>query len=355
MRKYPYLQYLTEAEIQVLCAAVQSGYVHPTANLALAEGANRVGATTELAARSIHEENPHWLLHQRARLLDTTDFTNASSALGEIRAYGALLEAGLRVRPTPSVNGKAVLPDFEVDAGDGTAIVEVHSRQMAPTEREALADFHQELARKAEENRTKGKNITMDHTDIAPLGHGDPAKAGDSVLTNAISKIASIKQNEKQIDATKPFVLWLDLQDPTVWGLPVSDAQLAPCFTDWHDGQVGAGAFWYALYGQKDDPMLDMGGCDYVTRPMLHDGRFVRPTNISAVVLSLPDTTVLMEHPAANKPLSPLLRAGLIRLPYFKMELSLMEWRPGLVKDMVALQHASVDAAAAALLATNSP
>lgn len=66
----------------------------------------------------------------------------------------------------------------------------------------------------------------------------------------------------------------------------------------------------------------------YVTRPMLHDGRFMRPTNISAVVFSLPDTTVLMEHPGATKPLSPLLRGGLIRLPYFKMELSLMEWRP---------------------------
>lgn len=355
MRIYPYLYNLSETEIQALRAAGRGGHVHPTANLALAEGLDRVVAITDLAAKTIQRMNPGWLTGQRGRLLDTTDFTNASSALGEIRTYGALLEAGLEVSPAPSVPGKPVVPDFEVGAGDGQVIVEVHSRQMVPAERQALSDFHDGLVAKAEENRAKGTRVTMDAASAAPLGHGDPNKPGDSVLTNAISKIAGIKQNEKQIDPAKPFVLWLDLQDPTVWGLSVSDAQLVPCYTESRDGLVKTGAFWYALYGRKDDQMLEMRGLDYVTQPMLHDGRFVRPTNISAVVFSLPEATVLMEHPAPANPLPALFRAGLLRLPYFRMELSLIEWRAGLVELMVGSQRATVDAAASALLAINPP
>ena len=50
------------------------------------------------------------------------------------------------------------------------------------------------------------------------------------------------------------------MQDPTVWGLPVSEEQLAPLYTENKDGEVGTGALWFALYGRKGDSMIETEG-----------------------------------------------------------------------------------------------
>jgi hypothetical protein len=52
--------------------------------------------------------------------------THASSAIGEIRAYGALLDMWITVTPGPKVSYSKVSPEFGVDNGDGDVIVEVH-------------------------------------------------------------------------------------------------------------------------------------------------------------------------------------------------------------------------------------
>lgn len=99
----------------------------------------------------------------------------------------------------------------------------------------------------------------MDTVSIAPLEPPDLTKASDSFLTNAITRIAGIKGKETQIDPAKPFVLWIDLQDPTVWGTSIDDSQLVPVYS-LPDGHVGSGALWYALHGRKNELMLEMRG-----------------------------------------------------------------------------------------------
>lgn len=369
MLKQDYLGILTPQEIENLRAARKDGWTHPVASLALANGGNYVAGNTHLAARQLHGKDLVWLKGLRNRLLDTTDFTNASSALGEIRAYGALLEAALAVQTAPIISGKLVAPEFEADAGDGPVIVEVHSRQMAPGGRAALAHLDQDLharhaaaVSKSNESGRPRPIVTTGVTGVAPLGAPDPTRKGESVLTNAISRIASIKEKEKQIDAMKPFVLWLDLQDPMVWALPISEEQLSPIFTESKDGHVGSGALWFALYGRKRDPMMEMQGFDYHTRPMLHDGRFHQimkvhggPTRITAVVYSLPEATVLMENPSPVIALPPAFRGALLRTPHFRLDLSICEWTPGLVKATVNNQRRTTAAAAKALIALNPP
>jgi hypothetical protein len=350
-----FLGKLSTAEIECLRNAARDGMRHPTAALALANMPNQVRTNTERAARAISHVNDPWLDGLKPRLLDTKDFTTASSALGELRAYGALLEAAFAVKPAPVVIGKKVVPEFEVDAGDGPVIVEVHSRQLDGEQAQALAAHHEETRDAVEKAKSANPNkplIMMSPVSVTPMGAPNPDKAGDSILTNAISRICSTKSGERQSDPNKPFVLWLDLQDPTVWGLPISDEQLAPLWTQ-RDGAIGSGALWFALYGRKDDPMMEMRGCDYREITMLHDGRFALSNRVSAVIYSLPSLTVVMEHPSPALPIPPLSRSFLLKLPFFALDRSVCAWEPGLVQSYLALQRETVAATAKALVASN--
>lgn len=356
-----YLGVITPAELDQLRSARQPGRTHPV--VALAADSTFESANTERAAQEITIVDRPWLVAQRSRLLDTTDFANASSALGEIRAYGALLEASFTVNPQPQVPGKKVIPEFDVDAGDGSVIVEVYNRQMDPSVSAAIAqaEFDVRAGKGMRSVAGSQASITIgEPVSVTPYGVPDPKKQGESVTANVISRVASVKKNETQVDPAKPFVLWLDLQDMTIFGLSVSEEQFEPLYTEPTDGEVGSGGFWFGLYGRKGDDRIEMRGRDYSTTPMLHDGRFYQlvqghPTRVSAVVFSLPEATVLMEHPEPVLPLPPRFRASMLRTPHFRLDLSLCDWEPNLVKDTVGNQLRTVRAAAQALQATNPP
>jgi hypothetical protein len=356
-----YLGVITPDEIERLHKSVAAEVRHPLIALGKAAKPHEVATNTENAARHIFRKNPDWLTRLKTRLIDTSDFTNSSSALGEIRAYGALLETAMAVKPKPAVPGKKVSPEFEVDAGDGAVIVEVHSRQLDPVQAEEIAEHRRKHRAEhkiaVEEARKAGEKgvVTSAAIGVMPLGAPNPKKAGDSVLTNAISRICNIKKEEKQIDPAKPFVLWLDLQDPVVWGAAIAEQQLSPIYSEFRSEGVESGALWFALYGRKGDPMIEMRGCDYRQIAMLHDGRFALSAKISAVIYSLPRTTVLMEHPAPARPLPPNFRASLLNLPFFALETSVCEWTPGLVTQYLDYQRKMVSEAAKALVAFNPP
>lgn len=368
-----YLGIISETEIQILSRAAKDGVRHPVAALALAEEAHQVGINTKSAARQIARKNQPWLSALKTRLIDQSDFTNSSGALGEIRAYGALLETWMKINPQPSVPGKNVVPEFEANAGDGAVIVEVHSRQLDEDDAEAAAEHnrmlnarHQAEVQKEQSAKSGKTVITTAVSTVAPFGAPKSDKTGkykegDSILTNAISRIAGIKNNEKQVDPSKPFVLWLDFQDPTVWGLPIADEQLAPLYSESKDGKVETGPLWFALYGRKGDPMIETEDFTYRVRNMLHDGRFSQtikahggPTRVSAVVYAMPRATVLMENPFPVLPLPPNFRAELLKLPFFCLDRSICEWRPGLVKARIEIERETVQAAAEALVAFNA-
>jgi hypothetical protein len=356
-----YLGVVTANEIDQLHTSIPAEAHHPLIVLAKATKPHDVATNTENAARSILRKDQNWLTKLKPRLLDTSDFTNSSSALGELRAYGALLDTAMAVSPNPGVPGKKVMPEFEVNAGDGAVIVEVHSRQLDPAQAKAITE-HRKMHRAEhkialEEAKKAGEKgvVTSSTIGVVPLGAPDPRKPGDSVLTNSISRICGIKNEEKQIDPEKPFVLWLDLQDTTVWGVSLPEQQLSPIFSQFRSEGVDSGALWFALYGRKGDPMIEMRGCDYHQIAMLHDGRFTLSLKISAVVYSLPRTTVLMEHPAPARPLPPKFRASMLNLPFFALERSVCEWTPGLVAQYLHYQRTMVAEAAQALVASNPP
>lgn len=336
---------------------------HPLRALALSNPPSQVSSNTELAAKLIAEKNPSWLTAIKTRLVDTTDSANASSALGEIRAYGALLETWMNITPGPAVPGSNVSPEFEVSHGDGAVIVEVHSRQLDSDQVDVLNNHRQELdarhavnVQQALSSGRKGSVVTTGVVEVFPYGAPTPGKAGDAVTTNAISRIASVKGKEHQIDPAKPFVLWLDLQDETVWGIPVADENFSPAYSQMNEGYVDAGIFWNALYGRKGDPLLLSKGYNYDSMPLAHEGRFYQtikggPSRVSAFIFSLPRATVLMENPNAPHPLPPKFRAAILKLPFFRLDISLIDWEPGVVSSLITAQRRALVAAEGALKA----
>ena len=108
-----YLGVLTPNEIDRLHASISAEARHPLVTLAKATKPHPVAANTENAARSILRKDKNWITKLKPRLLDTSDFTNSSSALGEIRGFGALLNTAIAVNPKPGVPGKKVITEGE--------------------------------------------------------------------------------------------------------------------------------------------------------------------------------------------------------------------------------------------------
>jgi hypothetical protein len=363
-----YLGIITAQEIEALRNAKRPRMIHPLVHIALAprDGKYRslTAFNTEFAAQHINSKNPDWLKALHSRLIATDDFTHAASALGEIRAYGALLETWMTVTPAPPIPGSNASPEFQIDNGDGEVIVEVHSRQLDEEQAVSLdagavdlRERHAKAVEKAKEAGAPGNVVTTDEAEVFPTGTPRPDEKGDSVLTNTISRVARIKSCEKQVDPDKPFILWLDFQDFGVWGSSLCDQQFSPLYSENMEGYVGSGAFWFALYGRRGDPLLESRGYAYRSIPMAHEGRFYQtmtkshggPTRVSAVVYSLPHATILMENPNAAKPLPPRVRAALLKMPRFRLDLSILEWEPGLVSRLVESQREIVVRATAAL------
>lgn len=365
-----YLGIITAQELEALRRARRPGITHPLVNIAFAAeeaGARKLTAVnTEQAARLISSKDIGWLKSLHPRLIAADDFTHAASALGEIRAYGALLETWMTVTPAPSVEGSNVSPEFQIDNGDGEVIVDVHSRQLDNKQTASLdanatdlQERHARAVENAKESDTPKNTVTTATTEVFPTGAPKPNKEGDSVLTNTISRIARVKECEKQVDPNKPFILWLDLQDFGVWGPGIADEHFSPLYSECKEGHVGSGSFWFALYGRKGDPLTGSQGYDYRSIPMAHEGRFYQTmtkshglaTRVSAVVFALAHATILMENPNSAKPLPKRVRAALLKMPRFRLDLSILEWEPGLVSALIQAQRRIVLTAAAELKA----
>lgn len=111
------------------------------------------------------------------------------------------------------------------------------------------------------------------------------------------------------------------------------------------NGALLSGGYWHALYGRKNDVLMEMQGRVTKTNTMKHDGRYYQKmkhdgqTRTSAFVFSSPKTTAIMENPSAPFPLTTAFRRHLIDLPRFDIGLSLANWSDGLVAQTLLAQR----------------
>lgn len=266
---------------------------------------------------------------------------------------GSLIEAGLRVTPGDKDRTGAhgnTEPEFIVDTNGEEIVVEVWTRTGDRADPARIAREHQASARS--EKLSRGRTIATSMAVHVPFGVPQAGKAGDSVLTNTISRLASVKKDEHQARTSKPFVVWVDLQGEALTF--DHSSSLSPLST--FNGEMYSGGYWCAFYARKGDVLFEGDRYRSVgSSRMLHEGRFYQikkngdPTQTSAFILSSPESTAVFEHPNAGLPIPDDLRTELIDLPAFDLEKSILNWAPGLVASTVKAQRDWIQAIASAM------
>lgn len=322
-------------EIDLLKRMRRKDRRHPLQRLFPQERDDDVTANTSLALETIFERDHNWIRSKKRKLSSIDNFEAASSLLGEIRAYGSLLAAGLQTRPARA--GGESEPDFLVE---NNVFIEVHTKQSEPSEAYALERFN--LRDKASISVSRG---------IHPNSPFGAPTRDDSTTRIAIQKLAQIKQEEeekkKQFSNLYPSILWLDFQDE-IWNLIIG-ADAAEPVTLWND-EYYSGPLWYAFYGWKGAPVFQ--GETKLQRPrrivgrMEHEGRFRRGTKVDAVVASFPRDTIILENPFSEKPVQPWIREKLARIRNYNPEYSFVNWPDGNLSKRIASEKDSLEALA---------
>ena len=348
----------SEDEIERVCQApFYAGNRHPTWYPLRLDQAN-LQAIDYCLNRSVVEiqQSGHetWLRKQVQRLLDLDDYSNATAALAEIRAFGALIEAGLSVAPVSLQKGFST-SDFHIDIDELIIEVEVAAKHQDHDQDQLEEAIYSAIGKK-EKNFPEGvehsayttghANVQMVASEHHPGGVPDPNKPNDSVQTNLISRVCGIKGSEEQFSDGGPSILVIDF---TAFGgregarlLFGTSEQAAPIISG-HQG-LTSGALWYAMYGWKGAPVLEESSARHVQMP--HDGRFrltgSQKSKLSAVLLVLPCTVVLFENPWPIHRLPDKVRLAMCRYPWFDLIHSVGDWRIGDVERKVKLQKGMI-------------
>jgi hypothetical protein len=332
-------------------APLYMGMRHPTWFPLYYEKQRAIDYLVHSAVRNICQEShgQSWLRDLTSRLLDQEDINNASSALAEIRAYGGLLEAGFAVTPIPRHDDAT--PDFYIDAGDGQVTVEVFAKHQDKEQDDILNAVHSGsgiLPDSVEHNvRTSGNvSIATSIVELTPAGRPNPAKPQDSIQANMISRVCAIKQNEKQIPEDYAALLVMDF---THFGGPIGAeflkaGQTAPIESG-HRG-ITCGSIWYAMYGWKNAPVFEEGSHKVIR--MGHDGRFRlsgnKKSKLTAILVVLADSAVLLENPWAIHRLPDRARLALCRFPWFDLSRSIADWHLGDAEKHIAISYSMIEA-----------
>lgn len=316
---------LKDSEIERITNTTLKDRCHPVKRLLYprdrVERDFQVIANTERALRHLRQHHPQsqWLEDLKPRLLNIDDYSTSSGALGEIRALGYILEAGISVKPI-SGNGA----DFWVEDNQEKILIEVHSKQLHRQQSESLEKFYNDLRNEITKSDRKTGWVIGEHNTVP---FGKPQKH-ENVAENAISKLSAIKPTEHQMSTNSTSILWLDFQDE-VWDLLDTVDRVLPIRT-WN-GAFYSGELWYAFYGWKDAPIFEEFRFDLPSFlcqqvKMRHEGRFRNSTKLDAVIISFSRNTLILENPFSEKAIKPSLWKKLVFLPWFNFEYSYTNW-----------------------------
>ena len=325
---------LSESEIENIRNTSIKDRCHPVKRLLYPKDRGerdfQVIKNTERALRHLQQHHTQWLRNLKPRLLNIDDYSNSSGALGEIRAFGAILEAGISVEPIIE-NGA----DFGVEDNQEKVFIEVHSKQLHDKESESLEKFYNDLRNERTESDRNTGWVIAEHRTVP---YGKPQE-GENVTENAISKLCAIKQREHQMSTDYTSIIWLDFQDE-LWELLDTVDRVLPVRT-WNRAFY-SGALWYAFYGWEDAPIFEHFRLDRLLGDvvkMRHPGRFRNSTKLDAVIISFSRNTVILENPFSKKAIKPSLWKKLIFLPWFNFEYSYTNWPAVNLRQRIELEQ----------------
>ena len=326
---------LSDEEIQIIeTADLVAQARHPTWYPLFYSKPRSVDYLSNAAVARISSEvgGKSWLQSLKPRLVDPADPEEAAAALAELRAYGALLEAGFNVQPIPTTSTPTA--DFTANAGDGDFVVEVFAKHQDDSQKSLLEDIESGNTPIGVHRSTSGQgNVSMEITvaELHPGGAPDPSKMHDSVQANLISRVCAAKGKETQFPTDMPSILWIDFTTFGLWPEALKLEQCCPVLSGHHG--LTSGALWYAFYGWRGAPIFeeDFFPNDRVV-PMGHDGRFrlngAKKSKLSAAVINLHNECTILENPWATNRLPDHARRFIERLPWFDLTRAICDWEP---------------------------
>jgi hypothetical protein len=241
-------------------------------------------------------EHGKWLGSRLERCLQIEDFSTSASALGEVRAGGALLQGGFRVHPI--VESLTPTCDFQISFNGIEAYVEVATKQMSGI----TVDYLNSSC----DSREKS---------ICPGGAPDPDKAGETIGENVGHKFASIKPKAKQMPTGSVALLWVDVQDEDWWAADIVHTKHVVSF----NGEFYSGGIWHGFYGSKGTPLFERQSTEERINAeqytQSYPGLFSQHDRWSAAVLSFRNGTIVFEHPSPAIPMPECLVKQLLTLP----------------------------------------
>jgi hypothetical protein len=244
----------------------------------------------------LRPEHGEWLRSRLASCLQIDDFSSSASALGEVRAGGALLQGGFRVHPI--AESRTPTCDFQITYNGLEAYVEVATKQMSGTTVDYLNS--------SRDSREKS---------ICPGGVPDPDKDGETIGENVGHKFASIKPKAKQVPTGSVALLWVDVQDEDWW--PADITHTKPVVSS--NGEFYSGGIWHGFYGSKGTPLFERQSTEERIKAeqytQSYPGLFSQHDRWSAAVLSFRNGAVVFEHPSPAIPMPESLARQLLTLP----------------------------------------
>jgi len=295
---------------------------------------------TRIAINTILEKDFDWLVKIKKRLTDITDYTNSSSALAEIRAYGALLRAGFNVHSVQTNANSS--PDFLIDGESVPMVVEVFSKELDG-----------DTALKLEEFNTKplvpvnGQQIAISEISVSPYGR--PGN-GEYSVENAISRMASIKADEKQFNNDSFNVLWIDLQDES-WIFNDYEA-IWPIFSG-TTNNICSGYIWNSLYGQKGLPLFEFGSLERRAikqgKGMQHYGRFAcentpKKSIVDLAIISFPRYKIAFQNPNRESLSQNLIWRKILSISSLDVSKSWINWPDGNLLKRIKIEIERIEA-----------
>ena len=282
-----------------------------------------------------------WLADKLAQACDTTNYENASAALGEIRALGSLLYGFREVDVIQESKEKTT--DFVIVV-DGTEIyIEVTTKQMNKEEAKALEKFNHEPPPEKTEPVFSREHV------ISPAGKAKKMEDGkyETTAENVASKIANLKAGSKQVREGSICVLWIDMQDEDWWG---TSGDNAFPITSWNGALTTVG-IWYSFYGKKGTPLFDnycpFYGPGIHVQTMRFNGKFFQNDNrFCGAALNFGRSLVFYDDPNAKHPIPDRFWFSAVELPWFNYERSIIRWPAGLgvLEKQIEMQRNILDA-----------
>lgn len=252
-----------------------------------------IATRMNIQLKYIYNNNDDWLNRKIKDFFhsEETKVENFNGLLGEIRAYGELLELQSRVDEISKIETPESGSDFLMFFNNQAINIEVNTPQQSGKKT---------ITSDVEEHSTTTDRYTVKTNTSTTAPYGYPVREKDNIQYEAVSKFAQIKIDKENTQFTKEniSILWLDMNNPKI--LMFNQLEYTTPVLSFN-GQVTSGFLWNAFYSLKQDNIYSSySGFSNDIIKMEFDGRFAN-SNIDFVIFDCFTHKIIFENHNSQK------------------------------------------------------